>query len=71
MLGQFIGKITLWGVRLKLGKYVPNSGKEHTANGDDGFFVSASSFDSAVTFPKFGVLFGIYQGVGDLYKNRF
>lgn len=54
MLGQFVGKITLWGVRLKLGKYVPDSGQEHTANGDDRFFVSASSFDSAVAFPKSG-----------------
>ena len=71
MLGQFVGKITLWGARLKLGEYVPDSGQEHTSHGNNCFFMSAESFDSAVTFPKFVMLFGIYQGIGDLYKKWF
>lgn len=53
-------------VRLQLGQYIPDSGQEHTAHGNDGFFVPTTGFDSAVTFPKLRVFFRANDGVGDL-----
>lgn len=70
MFGQLVGEISFSGVLLKFGEYLSDSCQEHTATSDDCLFVSASSFDSAISFPKFGVFFGIYQSVGNLYKER-
>lgn len=70
MFGKFVGEIAVCGIRLKLGKYVPYSGQEHTANSDNRFLVPAARFYSAITFPKFGVVFGFDKRVCDLYKDR-
>ena len=44
-------------------QYVPDSGQEHTANGDDGFLVTAAGFDSAVTFTKFRWSFDLIKAL--------
>ena len=41
------------------------------AYGDDGFLVPAAGFDSAVTLTKFGMVFGLYHGIGNLNQKRF
>ena len=38
-------KIAPCGVRFLLGEYVPDSGQEHTTDGDNGFLVTAASLD--------------------------
>ena len=58
-------------IRHVFSEHVPDSGQEHAANGNDGFLVTAAGFDSAVTFTKFGVIFGLNHGIGNLNQKRF
>ncbi len=58
-------------VRCLLAEYVPDSGQEHTADGDNGFFVPPPCFDAKVAYPKFRVLLGFDERVSDLHKEWF
>ena len=69
--GRLRDSIAVWGIGFAFAKHVPDSGQEHAANGDDGFFVAAMSLDAAVANAEFGVILGFNDGVGDLDKNRF
>ena len=77
-LSNDLGMVRSWnqkkafgGVRLELGEYVPDSGQEHTADSDNGFFVTTTSFDSAVTVFAFGVFVGFDDSVGHLNQKGF
>ena len=37
-------------VKLQLGQNDPDSGQEHTADSEDGFFVTTARLDAAITF---------------------
>ena len=50
---------------------MPDSGQEHTADGDDGFFVSTACFYAAVTICKFRMFPGFDQSVCNLHQNWF
>ena len=58
-------------IRHSFSEHVPDSGQEHAANGDDGFLVTSTGFDSAVTFTEFGVILGLDQGIGNLNQKGF
>ena len=50
---------------------MPDSGQEHTADGDDGFLVPAACFYAAVTARKFRMFPGFDQSICNLYQNWF
>ena len=58
-------------IRHKLGKDVPDSGQEHFAHGDNGFLVTTTSLDAAITFAKFRMLPGMDERIGYLNQKRF
>ena len=58
-------------VRLQLTQYVPDSGQEHTANGDEGFLVTTTSFDPTIAFSELRMLFGTKQSICDLNQKWF
>ena len=61
-----VGKIAFGGVGFQLGEYVPDSGQEHTANGDGGFLVTTARLDSVVALFTFRVLVGFDDSVRHL-----
>ena len=58
------------GIGFAFAEHVPDSGQEHSANGDDGFLVSAVSLDAAVADAELGVILGFNDSVSNLDKNR-
>ena len=64
-------KIALRGIRLALGQNVPDSSQDHFGNSNDGFLVSAIGFDTAITDPELGMVFGVDESVSDLNEKRF
>ena len=56
-------------IRFQVCEYVPDSGQEHMADGDDGFLVPATCFYATVTFRKYRMFFGFDQSICILYQN--
>lgn len=52
-------------------EHIPDDGQEHAVNGDDGFLVTATSLDAAITYTKFRMIFGFNNGIGNLNEKRF
>ena len=50
---------------------MPDSGQGHTADGDNGFLVSATCFYAAVTVRKFRTFLGFDQSICNLHQNWF
>lgn len=62
-------EIAVSGVREQLRQYIPDSGQEHTANGDDRLLVATPSLEPAVAFLAFRVLVGLNDSVGNLNEK--
>ena len=71
LIGLSVIKIAFGRVGFQLGKYVPDSGQEHTADGDDGFLVTTPGFDPAVAFLALRVLVGFDDSVCHLNQEGF
>ena len=71
MLRQLILQISGSRIGFQLGKNVPDSGQEHTANSNNGLFVSAASLDSALSFFAFRIFVRLNHSIGDLNQERF
>ena len=56
-------------VRHQFGENVPDSSQEHPANGDNGFPVTAASFDTAITFRKLRKIFETDHRISDLNEK--
>ena len=69
MVGTLVNE-TVWGIRFGFFKDVPDSGQEHPANGDDGFLMAATRFQTLIPFSEFRVLFGTDERIGNLNKER-
>ena len=50
---------------------MPDSGQDHTADGNDGFFVTTACFYTAITGNKFKMFFQINQSICNLHQNWF
>ena len=61
-----VSKKTLGRIGHQLGKYVPDSGQEHTADGDDGFLVTTADLNPAITLFAFRVLIRYDDSICDL-----
>ena len=70
MFSDLLSEKAVWRIRLELGEDVPDSGQEHSADGDDGFLVAAASLQTAVAFLELRVLFRVDDSVGDLNEER-
>ena len=70
MFSDLLGEKTVRRVRLELGENVPDSGQEHSADGDDGLLVAAASLQAAVAFLELRVLVRVDDSVGNLNEER-
>ena len=50
---------------------MPDSGQEHTLDGDDGFLVTTVGFDTAVTFCNLRMFLRFDQSICNLHQNWF
>ena len=66
-----VGKIAFGGVGFQLREYVPDSGQEHTADGNDGFLVTTTSLEPAIALFAFSVLVGFDDSIRHLNQERF
>ena len=70
MFSDLLSEKTVRRIRLELGEYVPDSGQEHPADGDDGLLVAAASLQAAVAFLELRVFVRVNDSVGDLDEER-
>ena len=64
-------KIAFICIRLKICQYVPDSGQEHTADGDDGFLVTTVGFDTAITICDLRMFLRFDQSICNMHQNWF
>jgi hypothetical protein len=70
LICRAVNKKALWGVGHELREYVPDSGQEHTANGNSSFLVTTMGFDSAIAILEFRVLVRFDKSIYHLNEER-